>query len=183
MTDKTIEFINKAKEIHGDKYDYSKTIYENNLKEVIIICKEHGEFLQLPKTHKRGSGCNNCSLINMANKKILKSKEKFFTDIKIKDNENRWNYIKAINEFNGTNNIITLICNGCKTETKRTPVKHLTEFQHCKYKCFTINKIDETSFNKLNIINNQEIDIQNIIEEWKIIPSATTEIVKITKQI
>jgi len=26
----------------------------------------------------------------MANKKILKSKEKFFTDIKIKDNENRW---------------------------------------------------------------------------------------------
>jgi len=106
----------------------------------------------------------------MANKKILKSKEKFFTDIKIKDNENRWNYIKAINEFNGTNNIITLICNGCKTETKRTPVKHLTEFQPCKYKCFTINKIDETSYNKLNIINNQEIDIQNIIEEWKIIP-------------
>ena len=68
MSDKTIEFINKAKEVHGDKYDYTKVVYENNLKEVIIICKEHGDFLQLPKTHKRGNGCNNCGrdkIINM----------------------------------------------------------------------------------------------------------------------
>ena len=63
MTDKTIEFINKAKEIHGDKYDYSKVIYENNLKKVIIICKEHQEFEQLPKTHKRGNGCVKCGTL------------------------------------------------------------------------------------------------------------------------
>ena len=31
---KTTEFINKSKEVHGDKYDYSKVVYENNLKEV-----------------------------------------------------------------------------------------------------------------------------------------------------
>ena len=56
----TEPFIQKAREMHGDKYDYCKTVYENNLKEVIIICKEHGEFLQLPKTHKRGNGCKDC---------------------------------------------------------------------------------------------------------------------------
>ena len=65
MSDKTIEFINKSKEVHGDKYDYSKVVYENNLKEVLIICKKHGEFLQLPKTHKRGSGCNSCGLLHL----------------------------------------------------------------------------------------------------------------------
>ena len=31
---KTEEFIEKAIQIHGDKYDYSKVVYENNLKEV-----------------------------------------------------------------------------------------------------------------------------------------------------
>lgn len=75
-SNKTNKFINKAKEVHGDdKYDYSKVVYENNLKEVIIICKFHGEFLQLPKTHKRGNGCNTCALINMViNKKKIKRK-------------------------------------------------------------------------------------------------------------
>ena len=40
----TEQFIEKAKNIHGDKYDYSKVNYINNKTEVIIICPEHGEF-------------------------------------------------------------------------------------------------------------------------------------------
>ena len=63
----TEQFIIDATLIHGDKYDYSKVVYENNLKEVIIICKEHGEFLQLPKTHKRGNGCKDCGIIRTVN--------------------------------------------------------------------------------------------------------------------
>ncbi len=63
----TEQFIIDATLIHGDKYDYSKVVYENNLKEVIIICKEHGEFLQLPKTHKRGNGCTDCGRIKTGN--------------------------------------------------------------------------------------------------------------------
>ena len=38
----TEEFINKAKEVHGDKYDYSKIEYVNMSTPVIIVCKEHG---------------------------------------------------------------------------------------------------------------------------------------------
>ena len=57
MTDK---FIEKAKHVHGDKYDYSKTVYEHNLKEVIIICKKCGEFEQVPKSHLKGMGCSRC---------------------------------------------------------------------------------------------------------------------------
>jgi len=141
MTDnKTNEFIIKAKQIHGDKYDYSKVVFENNLKEVIIKCKKHGEFMQLPKTHKRGNGCNKCSLINIANLKILKSKEIFFTNIKIKDTENRFDYSIAEKEYSGTNNNVTLLCNGCNTKTNRTPDNHLREFKPCKKQCFIIKK-------------------------------------------
>ena len=54
------EFINKAKKKHGSKYDYSKVIYENYWKRVCIICPEHGEFWQTPRSHLCGRGCPIC---------------------------------------------------------------------------------------------------------------------------
>ena len=56
----TEEFIEKAKEIHGDKYDYSKVEYVNNKTKVCIICPIHGEFWQKPDAHLQGQGCNLC---------------------------------------------------------------------------------------------------------------------------
>lgn len=41
-------FINQIKEVHGDRYDYSKVNYINSNNKIIIICKNHGEFQQLP---------------------------------------------------------------------------------------------------------------------------------------
>lgn len=55
------EFIRRAHETHKDKYDYSKTEYERCNKKVIIICKKHGEFVQTPEHHIRGSGCPHCA--------------------------------------------------------------------------------------------------------------------------
>ena len=57
----TAEFISKAKEIHGDKYDYSKVNYVNARTKVCIICPKHGEFWQLPPNHLIGSGCPKCN--------------------------------------------------------------------------------------------------------------------------
>ena len=54
-------FINKAKAVHGDRYDYSKVQYVYNKTEVCIICREHGEFWQKPKNHLSGYGCPICS--------------------------------------------------------------------------------------------------------------------------
>lgn len=53
-------FIESAKKIHGDRYDYSKSIYVNNKTKLTIICKEHGEFEQSPNRHNAGSGCPLC---------------------------------------------------------------------------------------------------------------------------
>ena len=54
------KFIKKAKEIHGDKYDYSKVDYSNAHTKVCIICPNHGEFWQTPNNHLRGHGCPKC---------------------------------------------------------------------------------------------------------------------------
>ena len=69
------EFINKSKEIHGNKYDYSKVDYINNSTKVCIICPEHGEFWQRPSQHLRGDGCPYC-----CQSKLEKNIEKIFPD-------------------------------------------------------------------------------------------------------
>ena len=61
----TKEFIEKARKIHGDKYDYSKVEYKHNQKKVCIICPEHGEFWQTPNNHIGASnkcGCPRCKM-------------------------------------------------------------------------------------------------------------------------
>jgi len=54
------KFIDRSKKIHNNKYDYSKTHYKTINEKVIIICPQHGEFLQVPGNHQRGQGCDTC---------------------------------------------------------------------------------------------------------------------------
>ena len=63
----TEEFIEKANEVHGGKYDYSKVVYRNSYTKVIIICPIHGEFEQLPSSHLSSRGCPKCAGITKSN--------------------------------------------------------------------------------------------------------------------
>jgi superfamily II DNA or RNA helicase len=53
-------FINNAKKIHGDKYDYSRVDYTRAIDKVFITCPRHGEFEQTPNSHLNGTGCPVC---------------------------------------------------------------------------------------------------------------------------
>jgi hypothetical protein len=92
----TTTFIEKAKLVHGDKYDYSKVVYENNLKEVLIICKDHGEFLQQPKTHKRGNGCIQCGTNSRA-KRSKTTDEFILQSTQLHNNKYDYSKVKYIN--------------------------------------------------------------------------------------
>jgi G:T-mismatch repair DNA endonuclease (very short patch repair protein) len=61
------EFIEKSRKKHGDKYDYSNTIYTKNKDKVIIKCPEHGEFQQVASDHLTGYGCKKCAIDKRAN--------------------------------------------------------------------------------------------------------------------
>lgn len=57
----TEEFIGKARKIHGNKYDYSKSNYVTAKDKVIIICPKHGDFEQKPMNHiELKQGCPSC---------------------------------------------------------------------------------------------------------------------------
>lgn len=55
-----LEYINLAKKVHRNKYDYSKVLYKSAHKKIIIICPIHGKFLQSPNNHLKGCGCQKC---------------------------------------------------------------------------------------------------------------------------
>lgn len=56
----TMKFIENAKKIHGDNYDYSKVNYRDSRTKVEIICKKHGSFFQTPYNHLQNKGCMFC---------------------------------------------------------------------------------------------------------------------------
>jgi len=56
------EFIKRAKKIHQNKYDYSKTLYVNSRTKVIVTCKKHGDFNVRANSHLiNKNGCKKCS--------------------------------------------------------------------------------------------------------------------------
>lgn len=64
---KTEEFIKKAKNIHGNKYNYDLVKYVRAIDKVIITCDKHGEFLQTPHSHLANHGCPKCAVENTSN--------------------------------------------------------------------------------------------------------------------
>lgn len=58
----TEEFIEKARNVHGDKYDYSSVQYKSSYEKIEIICYLHGSFFQTPDSHiNQGNGCPKCA--------------------------------------------------------------------------------------------------------------------------
>lgn len=102
----TEEFIEKAKEVHGDQYDYSLTEYVNNKQKVKIICSKHGVFEQAPFNHKNGYSCAKCSYEKMAEKQ-RKSQDEFIQQCK-KVHKNKYDYSKA--EYKGYKSKIKITC-------------------------------------------------------------------------
>ena len=100
------EIIQEFKKVHGDKYDYSKSILDDFSKKVCIICPEHGEFWQTPTKHLRGQGCPKCG------KKMSKEKQIFSNEDFIKKSneifQNKYDYSQT--EYTGSHEDITIIC-------------------------------------------------------------------------
>ena len=97
----TEEFIKKAREVHGDKYDYSKVEYVFNKTEVCIICREHDEFWQKPKNHLSGYGCPICS-----GRKKMRTSD-FIKKARSVHGE-KYDYSKV--EYNGNSEKVCIIC-------------------------------------------------------------------------
>lgn len=113
-------FINKAREIHGNFYNYDESKYVKNNIPLKIICPFHGEFFQEPRAHLSGQGCSDCGKLKTIGSHILGLKE-----LEKRSKElYRDYYIFSESEYNGQNNDIKIIC-PIHGEFITTPYKHM----------------------------------------------------------
>ena len=89
----TEEFVEKARKVHGNKYDYSKVNYVASDEKVCIICPEHGEFWQTPSNHLMGQRCPQCGNISRGILKRLTTEE--FVEKARKVHGNKYDYSKV----------------------------------------------------------------------------------------
>ena len=93
------EIIKKFREIHDNKYDYSKLNYVRSKEKLTIICKKHGEFKQLFNNHLKYE-CPRCSGKIVLNEDFIE-KSNMVHDYKYDYSKTK--YIKASEK-------VTIIC-------------------------------------------------------------------------
>jgi hypothetical protein len=148
----TEKFIEKCKNIHGDKYLYEKVEYIGNRINIIITCKKHGDFNQRPHNHLIGKGCPSCS----GNKPLIK--DVFIEKSKIKHN-NIYDY-SLVNYVN-SNTQVDIICK-IHGIFKQLPKKHKNG-SGCQ-KCGGSEKLTKEDFiTKSNKIHYNRYDYSLVI--------------------
>lgn len=60
MASNTISFVEKAKLVHNNKYNYGKTNYINQISKITVTCPTDGDFQISPYNHLSGWGCPAC---------------------------------------------------------------------------------------------------------------------------
>jgi very-short-patch-repair endonuclease len=128
------EFIEKAKEIHGDKYDYSLVDYKTARIKVDIICPIHGVFKQIPDSHTRSSnpsGCIECSYIIGALKNS--NTAEYFLEKAYERHGNKYDYTQMT--FVNYSTPIDIVCpeHGIFTLTPKAHIKSHTKCPKCSY--------------------------------------------------
>jgi len=96
----TEEFIDEAKLLHGDKYDYSLADYKKSKSRIKIICSIHGVFEQNPNNHLSGAGCPKCDNKN-------KTTDEFICGAK-EIHENKYDY--SLVEYKKSKSRVKIIC-------------------------------------------------------------------------
>ena len=115
-------YINKANEVHSNKFDYS-CITELNRRNTIvnIICPKHGLFEQNFNKHLAGDGCKKCGIEKSANERIKKANDKFVKEAN-ELHDNKYDYSKSKYISSRDNIIITCLIHG---DFEQTPNSHL----------------------------------------------------------
>lgn len=122
------DFIERAREVHGDKYDYSKVKFNNSEDNVTIICPKHGEFTQNIRVHLKGHGCWKCYGERSGEMRRM-SQEEFLRRAK-ETHGDKYDYSESI--CKGANEKVRIRCNTCGRYFNQVAGNHV-EGQGCPY--------------------------------------------------
>lgn len=158
------EFVTKANNVHNFKYDYPDDYKKYKIK-IRIVCKIHGDFLQYPGNHLKGSGCPKCRDLD--------------TSIRNKQNPPGWSYTNWENKARSSKNfdsfkVYILKCMDLKTgenfykigktfKTLKGRFKQHTDLPY-KWECLELYMGYAKDISKL------ETDLKNKHKKFKYVP-------------
>jgi hypothetical protein len=113
------DFIEKARRVHGDRFNYDLVKYVNSNIKVKILCNECNTiFLQKPGNHLSGKKCMVC-----ANNSMRSNAEDFIEKaIQIHSDKYSYDSVKYVNNYTR----VKILCNTCKNFFLSTPSNHLS---------------------------------------------------------
>ena len=141
-------FIERARSMHNDKYDYSETEYTKRDNKVRIICYEHGVFEQRAQDHLQGHGCPECARL-----KRLDTTE-FIARAEAIHKNNKYDYSRV-----DYVNVRTKVCIICPIhgEFWQTPQNHIYKKQGCP-KCANKSVTTNEFIEKAQAIHGNKYD-------------------------
>lgn len=144
-------FIEKARAVHGNKYDYSSTEYQSIDEPVTITCHIHGDFTQTPHAHLRGRGCPACGVESRTALK-RNTTEGFIADaIRVHGDEYDYSRVHYVN----CDERVEIICK-IHGSFFQTPFQHNNMGQGCP-KCAAIRRGAESRKPKEQFIREANI--------------------------
>lgn len=117
---KNQDFINKAKSIHGDTYDYTESLYDGCFSPIKIKCKKHGYFYQSPSKHLLGQGCKDCGFEKVSISKLM-TLDAFISKAR-EAHGDKYDYSHV--KYKKSNDKVKIICNS-HGSFMMTPNNHL----------------------------------------------------------
>lgn len=130
------QFVEEALKKHGEKYDYSETIFNGLNEYVTILCKEHGYFDQVALYHTSyARGCLDCGQ-KKASLESRKTVEEFIEDAKKIHNTINYDYSRVREDYETRSSKVKIGCPNCKTFFTQKCFDHLAGWgcKNCKNK-------------------------------------------------
>lgn len=121
------DFIMRAADIHGDKYNYDLTKFIDTKTKIDVFCKKHNEtFLITPGKLLEGQGCSKCGKdkIKLEVEDVIEESKKIHGDKYNYDNS-KLSYVKTKTFFN-------FFCKSCEVDVSQRVDEHLKGTK-CKY--------------------------------------------------
>lgn len=131
-------FIEKAKAVHGDRFQYTNVCYVNSTTKVEIECSIHKTFLQSPSAHLSGQGCPHCAKLITAKKVTT---EQFIAKAEKVHGKGRYDYSNVV--YNGNKVKVEIGCTSCGETFYQKPNAHVSAkmgCRTCKYKDATVTQ-------------------------------------------
>lgn len=121
------QFVEKAKLVHGDLYDYSETVYVNNRTSVKIKCNRCGnDFWQLSNTHILGAGCSACNILKPM------PVEEFIERSESVHGVGKFDYSLVHETYKNSQSLVKIKCNKCNKISNKHVSNHIQGYG-CKF--------------------------------------------------